>query len=75
MARLAHHAEGARDCAAILEFATAAARQAAAATAHRAAAAQYRLALQCADNLPVEERALLLEAYASQCDTTDQPTC
>ena len=39
--RLAHHAAGAQDCAAILEYAPAAARDAAAATAHREAAALY----------------------------------
>jgi DNA-binding CsgD family transcriptional regulator len=71
-ARLAHHAAGAQDCAAILEYATAAARQAAAATAHREAAALYRLALRCAEDLPLAERAGLLEAYSSECNTTDQ---
>jgi predicted ATPase len=51
-ARLARYAEGAGDCAAILEYATVAGRQAAAATAHHQAGTLYGLALGCADDLP-----------------------
>lgn len=69
LARLAHHAEAAGDRAAVLEYAPAAARQAAGASAHRAAAALYALALRFVDDhLPMSEHALLLEAYAEQCD-------
>ncbi|MBV9547112.1 MAG: hypothetical protein JOY61_22310 [Chloroflexi bacterium] len=71
-ARLAHHAEGAGDCSAILEHAPVAARQAAVATAHREAATLYRLALGCADDLPPAERAELLEAYSSECNVIDE---
>jgi predicted ATPase len=62
-ARLAHHAAGAQDATAILEHASAAARQAAEATAHREAAVLYGLALTCASDLAPSERATLLEAY------------
>jgi DNA-binding CsgD family transcriptional regulator len=72
MARLAHHAEAAGDREAVREYAPAAARQATAVSAHREAAAQYKLALRFADDLPPEDHALLLEAYAQECDITDQ---
>ena len=52
LARLAHHAEAAGDREAVLEFAIAAAEQAAALHAHREAAAQYARALRFADALP-----------------------
>ncbi|MFL5805259.1 MAG: helix-turn-helix transcriptional regulator [Roseiflexaceae bacterium] len=71
-ARLAHHAEAANDPDAVLTYAPAAARQAAAVSAHRAAAAQYGRALRFAHNLAPDERALLLEAYAQECNITDQ---
>jgi DNA-binding CsgD family transcriptional regulator len=71
-ARLAHHAAGAQDCAAILEHATTAARQAAEATAHREAATLYGLALSCAPDLAPSERAALLEAYSWECNVIDQ---
>ena len=51
LARLAHHAEAAGDREAVLEFAIAAAEQAAALHAHREAAAQYARALRFADAL------------------------
>jgi DNA-binding CsgD family transcriptional regulator/tetratricopeptide (TPR) repeat protein len=66
LTRLAHHAEGAGDREAILEFAPAAARRAAAAGAHHAAADLYRLALRVADGLPPAERAQLWDAYARE---------
>jgi predicted ATPase len=71
-ARLAHHAEAANDPDAVLTYAPAAARQAAAVSAHRVAAAQYGRALRFAHSLAPEERALLLEAYAQECNITDQ---
>lgn len=64
--RLAHHAEGAGDRDAVLEYAPAAARQASAAGAHHAAAELYKLALRFADDLPVRERAQLWDAYARE---------
>ena len=58
-ARLAHHAEGAGDTAAVLELAPAAARRAAQLGAHREAAAQYARALRFAGARPPQERAEL----------------
>lgn len=72
MARLAHHAESARDREAVLAYAPAAARQAAAASAHREAAALYALALRFASDLPPAEHADLLELYARECHLIDQ---
>lgn len=66
LARLANHAEGTKDAEAVLEYAPAAARQAAAAGAHRQAIALYELALQFADALPAPEHAHVLEAYADE---------
>jgi DNA-binding CsgD family transcriptional regulator/tetratricopeptide (TPR) repeat protein len=71
LARLAHHAEAARDQAAVLEFAIAAAEQARALHAHREAAAQYARALRFADALPAAERARLLEGRSVACYLSD----
>ncbi|MCL4267518.1 MAG: AAA family ATPase [Anaerolineae bacterium] len=70
-ARLAFHAEAAGDREAVLEYAPLAARQASAVNAHREAAAQYARALRFADNLPPAEHALLLEAYATECNIVE----
>jgi DNA-binding CsgD family transcriptional regulator len=64
LARLVHHADGARDGERVLDLAPAAAREAAAVGAHRQAAAHYATALRYADGLPPESRAALLEWYA-----------
>ena len=72
LARLVHHAEAANDPDAVLTYAPAAARQAVAASAHREAAAQYACALRFAHCLPPDDYALLLEAYAQECNITDQ---
>lgn len=66
LARLAHHAEGAACADAVLELAPAAARDAAAKGAHRQAAQQYARALRFATSL-TEQRATLLDDYASEC--------
>ena len=71
-ARLAHHAEAAGDGAAVLRYATAAARQSAAAGAHRAAADHYERALRHAGDLPPAALAPLLDAYAHECNLVDQ---
>jgi DNA-binding CsgD family transcriptional regulator/tetratricopeptide (TPR) repeat protein len=63
-ARIAHHADVARDGAAVLAFAPAAAARAAALGAHREAAAQYARVLRYADALADEEQATLLERRA-----------
>jgi predicted ATPase/DNA-binding CsgD family transcriptional regulator len=71
LARLAHHAEAAGDREAVLQFAIAAAEQAAALNAHREAAAQYARALRFADGLPPAERARLLEGRSVACYLSD----
>ena len=63
-ARLAHHAEQARDTAAVLEHAPVAGRRARELSAHREAAAQFSRALRFASDLPVEQRAALHDDLA-----------
>jgi DNA-binding CsgD family transcriptional regulator/tetratricopeptide (TPR) repeat protein len=71
-ARLANHAEGAKDEAAVIEYAPAAARQASAVSSHREAAAQYARALRFGNPLPADERARLFEGEALECYLTGQ---
>jgi DNA-binding CsgD family transcriptional regulator len=70
--RLAHHADGAGDAAAVLAYAPVAARRAAALGAHREAAAQYARALRFADGLAPAALAELLERHSYECYLTDQ---
>jgi DNA-binding CsgD family transcriptional regulator len=63
-ARLVHHARQADDGAAVLRYAPAAARAAAALGAHREAAGHCRAALHYADRLTDTDRAELLEALS-----------
>ena len=72
LARLAHHAAGARDAAAILRFAPLAAAEAEKAGAHREAAAHLRTALQSSAASSDAERAALLESLAYECYLTEQ---
>ena len=72
LARLAHHAESARDTDAVLEFAPPAGARASALGAHREAAAQYARALRFADGLPLAERAELLRLHTQECYVTTQ---
>jgi DNA-binding CsgD family transcriptional regulator/tetratricopeptide (TPR) repeat protein len=72
LARLAHHAEGARDRKAVLEFAPRAAERAAALRSHHEAAAQYARALRFADDLPARDRAALEESRSYECYLTSQ---
>ncbi len=72
LTRLAHHAEASGDREAVLEYAPAAAKRASAAGAHREAAALYDLILRFADDLPIEERALLYETYAWESNLIDR---
>jgi DNA-binding CsgD family transcriptional regulator len=65
-ARLAHHAEGAGDHQAILNYSLAAARQAAARGAHHEAVAHYQAALDCGQLIVIEEKAELLERLSFQ---------
>jgi DNA-binding CsgD family transcriptional regulator len=71
-ARLAHHAEMARDVDAVLLYAPEAAARAAALGAHRESAAQYARALRFAERLAPDERAALLERRSYECMVTDQ---
>jgi DNA-binding CsgD family transcriptional regulator/tetratricopeptide (TPR) repeat protein len=71
-ARLAYHAEAAEDPEAVLRYAAAAARHAAATGAHREAAAQYARALRFGDSLTPSARARLLEGLSYACYLTDQ---
>ena len=72
LARLAHHAEAARDTEAVVQFAPVAAERAASLGAHREAAAQYGRALRFADGLPLKVQAELLERRSYECYLTDQ---
>jgi DNA-binding CsgD family transcriptional regulator/tetratricopeptide (TPR) repeat protein len=72
LARLAHHAEAARDTGAVLAYAPTAAERAEDVGAHREAAAQYARAFRFADGLPPQRRAELLEHQAEACYLTDQ---
>jgi DNA-binding CsgD family transcriptional regulator len=72
LARLAHHAESARDTDAVLEFAPAAGARASKVGSHREAAAQYARALRFADRLPLAERAELLGRHIDECYVTTQ---
>ncbi|HEX5621379.1 MAG TPA: AAA family ATPase [Solirubrobacteraceae bacterium] len=71
-ARLAHHAEAAGEAEAVLRHAVAAAERAARLGAHRQAAEQYARALRWAAELPIAERAELLEHRSYECYLTDQ---
>jgi DNA-binding CsgD family transcriptional regulator len=70
-ARLAEHAEAAFDREAVLRWAPAAAREAAAARAYREAAAQYARALRFADDRSPDARAELLEGRSRACYLAD----
>jgi DNA-binding CsgD family transcriptional regulator len=71
VARLAHHAEAADDAKAVLEFAPAAAEQAAARGAHRQGADQYARALRFGEALPLARRAELLQRLSDELHLTD----
>ena len=72
LARLAHHAEGSGDSQSVLEYAPAAADQAAAAGAHREAAALYALALSYVERLQLPEYAAMLEDFARECNVSER---
>jgi DNA-binding CsgD family transcriptional regulator/tetratricopeptide (TPR) repeat protein len=71
-ARLAHHAAGARNAAAVLQFAPQAAAQAASMGSHREALSQYQVALEYAQTIAEEERARLYERLSYECQLTAQ---
>ena len=72
LARLVHHATRAADTESVLRFAPQAALQASQRGAHREAAAHYRTALECASGVRDVQIATWLEAYARECQLTDQ---
>jgi ATP/maltotriose-dependent transcriptional regulator MalT len=71
LARLAYHAEEAGLAEAVAKFAPAAARAAVAKGAHRQAAQQFARALRHVAAIP-EQRAALLDDYASECHACGQ---
>lgn len=71
-ARLAHHADCARNTDEVLRHAPAAAAQAVAVGSHSEAASHYRVALRYAGDLAAEDRARLQELLAYECYLTDQ---
>jgi DNA-binding CsgD family transcriptional regulator/tetratricopeptide (TPR) repeat protein len=71
-ARLAHHAAGARNAAAVLQFTPLAAVQAASVGSHREAASLYQVALLYAQEIAPDERARLYERLSYECYLTCQ---
>ncbi|MFZ0380367.1 MAG: AAA family ATPase, partial [Solirubrobacteraceae bacterium] len=71
LARLAHHAEAARDPGAVLRYAPVAAEHAAAVGAHREALHQYERALRFAAGIDAGQRVELLERFAAEGYLTD----
>lgn len=71
-ARLAFHAEAAGDGAAVLRYASAAARQAARLASHREAATQFERALRFADEAAPATRAELYQGYADEVSLLDR---
>jgi DNA-binding CsgD family transcriptional regulator/tetratricopeptide (TPR) repeat protein len=71
-ARLAHHADGARNAEEVRRFAPIAGKQAASVGAHREAASHYQLALRYAQGLSPDERTDLLEQLSYECYLTSQ---
>jgi DNA-binding CsgD family transcriptional regulator len=72
LARLAHHAEEARDADAVLRYAPAAGERAERLSSHREAAAQYGRALRFAGSLPPERRIELVERHVYLCFVAEQ---
>ena len=71
-ARLAHHATGAEDRAAVHRYSLQAAVHAATVGAHREAVAHYALALEFGDDLDARQRALLQQDLSYEYYLTDQ---
>ena len=71
-ARLAYHAEGACDPAAVLEHAPRAARHAARLSSHREAFAQYQRALRFADGAPPAVAAALYDGLGQEASLIDR---
>src|SRR5688572_8286342 len=73
LARLAHHAQAAGEAEAAYDYATAAARRAAALGAHREAAEHYALAARFSAHVDERERATLHDDFAWECHLTGRP--
>jgi DNA-binding CsgD family transcriptional regulator/tetratricopeptide (TPR) repeat protein len=71
-ARLAHHAAGAHNAAAVMQFAPLAAMQAASVGSHREAVSLYEVALLYAQEIAPDERARLYERLSYECYLTGQ---
>ena len=71
-ARLAHHAAGARNAAAVLQYAPLAAMQAASVGSHREAVSLYEVAVLYAQEIAPDERARLWERLSYECYLTGQ---
>ena len=71
-ARLAHHAAGARNAAAVLQFSPLAAMQAASVGSHREAVSLYEVALLYVQEIAPDERARLHERLSYECFLTGQ---
>jgi DNA-binding CsgD family transcriptional regulator/tetratricopeptide (TPR) repeat protein len=71
-ARLAHHAAGARNAAAVMQFTPLAAMQAASVGSHREAVSLYEVALLYAQEIAPDERARLYERLSYECYLTGQ---
>ncbi|MFC4784731.1 ATP-binding protein [Nocardioides sp. MAHUQ-72] len=71
-ARLAHHAEGAADAAAVLRHASAAGKRAVSLASHREAALQFERALRWAATAPVEDRADLHDRLGEEYGLLDR---
>lgn len=72
IARIVHHARGARDDKALLQHAPLAGARAASVGAHREAAAYYAAALEFANRLSLQARVHLHEKHAYECYLTSQ---
>ena len=71
-ARLAHHAAGARNAVAVLQFSPLAAMQAASVGSHREAVSLYEVALLYVQEIAPDERARLHERLSYECFLTGQ---
>ena len=71
-ARVAHHADGARDGSRVQRYAPLAAKEAASVGAHREAASHYQVLLRYAHDLSAAERARLEEQLAYECYLTGE---
>ncbi|HLQ13493.1 MAG TPA: AAA family ATPase [Steroidobacteraceae bacterium] len=72
LTRIVHHAAGADNAAAVLEYAPLAGKEAARLGAHREAAAHLGVALRFGATLPAANRGELLELRAEECSVTNQ---